>query len=314
MFWLFPSGACQKKELVRKPKPVDVVTVHEPEPPPVPQIPMELDMTVDATPEVEVEPVPAPDPVESMILPEDAVERARLFYSFGYGASAVQLLKTLPKETLGQPEVQLLLGQASGLGYRHRDALAACRKAENGPKELKLQALICQAQAHLALKEHAAALRLLEGALVLEPDNMQVRYGIMEILVQLKSRDALAKMVGETLARRAEDPATLLYQGMVHELGKSSDKAFSTYEKLTLSDEIPPWVEAEAFDRMGMLMLKSNPAKSREILSRCRQRVPGAGCPRTELALSPPDPRHPERRIRNVQRPGRTNPMVPTTP
>jgi len=297
---------CQKQEPVRSPKPSDIVGHKDPEPgmtavavPPEP-------MTADATPVVEVAPAPPPDPIETMTVPEDPVEKAKLYFELGYGASAVQVLGALPTETLEKAAVQLLLGQAADLCGRYREAVAACTKAaavdEPAPKA---QALLCQAHAYLGLREHAKALRSLEAALAATPDDLIVRRATMDVLVGLKSHDALLKLVQETLVKAPGDPATMLYLGAAHELAKAREKAYETYEKLTGNDTIPAWAEAEALDRMGMLWIKADPKKSREILARCRQRVPGAGCPRTELSLSPPDPRHPERRIRNVSRPGR---------
>ncbi|MBU1242717.1 tetratricopeptide repeat protein [Myxococcota bacterium] len=297
---------CQKQEPVRSPKPADVVGHKDPEPGMMTVVVPPGSMTADATPVVEAAPVPPPDPIETMTVPADPVEKAKLYYEMGYGAAAVQLLGALPAETLEKTGVQLLLGQAAELCGRNREAVAACTKAaavtEAAPKT---QALMCLARAYLGLKEHAKALRSLEAALEASPDDLIVRRATMDVLLGLKSRDALLKVVQETLAKAPGDPATMLYLGSAHELAKAREKAHETYEKLTGNDTIPAWVEAEAFDRMGMLWIKADPKKSREILARCRQRVPGAGCPRTELSLSPPDPRHPERRIRNVSRPGR---------
>ncbi|PKN47631.1 MAG: hypothetical protein CVU59_02170 [Deltaproteobacteria bacterium HGW-Deltaproteobacteria-17] len=297
---------CQKQEPVRSPKPADVVSHKDPEPGMTAVAAPAEPMTADATPVVEMAPVPPPDPIETMTVPEEPVQRAKLYYELGYGASAIQVLGALPAETLDKTEVQLLLGLACELSGRNREAIAACTKAAAVPEAApKTQALLCQARAYLGLKEHAKALRSLEAALVASPDDLIVRRATMDVLVGLKSHDALLKLVQETLAKVPGDPATMLYLGAAHELAKARDKAHETYEKLTGNDTIPAWVEAEAFDRMGMLWIKADPKKSREILARCRQRVPGAGCPRTELSLSPPDPRHPERRIRNVSRPGR---------
>ncbi len=297
---------CQKQDTIRPPKSVDAAGHKDPEPAMPPPAMVPAPGPADATPVKVAEPLPPPDPIETMTIPEEPVARARLYYEMGYGAAAVQVLTALPKETLDKLETQLLLGQAAELCGRWREAVAACAKAdkaaEAGPKT---QALLCQARAYVGLKEHAQALRRLEAALADSPDDLTVRLAMMELLVDLKSRDSLQKLVQETLQKKPGDPATTLYQGAAFELANQREKAQEVYEKLTGSDAVPAAVEAEAFDRMGMLWIKADPKKSREILKRCRERVPGAGCPRTELALSPPDPRHPERRIRNVSRPGR---------
>jgi len=300
------SCGCQKQDTIRPPKTQDAANHKEPELIMAPMAMTPEPMTADATPMVVVEPAPPPDPIETMTIPEEPVARAKLYFELGYGAAAVQVLTALPKETLEKAEVQLLLGEAAELCGRWKEAIAACTQAGNveepGKKTL---ALLCQARAHLGLKEHGPALRKLEAARVLSPDDSAVLLSLMEIYVDLKSRDALLKLVQDTLAKKPGDPATTLYLGAYHELMNQREKAHGVYEKLTGSDEIPAAVEAEALDRMGLLWIKADPKKSREILKLCRQRVPAVGCPRTELSLSPPDPRHPERRIRNVSRPGR---------
>jgi len=307
--WGFVLGsalACQR-EPVRPPKAADASGHKDPEPAMPPPVPA---MTVDATPTMAVEMAPEPpppDPIETMTIPAEPVAKARLFFEMGYGAAALQVLAALPPETLEKPEVQLLAGRAAELAGRARDAVAACQKSAAGTTEAgpKSQALACQARAHWQLKEHALALRQFEAAVAADPEALPHRLALMRALVELKARDTLEKRVAEALAKWPKQPSVLLFQGLAHELAGEREKASAVYEQLTGSDAIPAWVEAEAFDRWGLLWVKADPKRSKELLARCRARVPGAGCPRTELAHSPPDPRHPERRIRNVSRPGR---------
>ncbi len=307
---------CQKQEPLRTQQPKQAPVTQEPVMAPRPMAeepPKDGQPDVPLEPKVDPPPDPPPaDPIETMTIPEEPLPRARLYYEMGYGASALQVLGQLPESERETGEVQLLFGLAAALRGQNRHAVTACRKAaellENNTEKTK--ALFCQGRAHLALREHANALRTLEEALKLSPENLPVRLAMMDIYLQLKNRDVLHRFIQETLQLHPGNGAVLLELGSWHELSNQREKAHETWEKLTMNDQIPSWIEAEAFDRMGMLWIRANPRRAREILERCEKRVPGVGCPRTELSLSPPVPRHPERKVRNVTRPGRygTNP------
>jgi hypothetical protein len=303
---LLAAMAC-RKEPMRAPKATDATIHKDPEPPMPPAMTADA-MTADATSvkAPDPAPVPPPDPIESMTVPEDPVERARLYFEMGYGASALQVLDTLTPEQVEKPEIQLLYCRAAELTGRLKQAVAAGERAAKATDAgARAQAHLCQARAHWGQKEHAPALRRYEAAIEAAPGELAFRLAHLKALLDLKARDAFAKAFGDALARWPDQPSLLLLQGLSLEQAGARDKAHALYEKLTGSDTVPAWVEAEAFDRMGLLWIQADPKRARVVLRRCRERVPGAACPRTELALSPPDPRHPERRIRNVTRPGR---------
>ncbi len=317
LFSLFPilvllAGVACRKEPVRAPK-ADAASGHKDgEPPMTPSMTadaMTADATTaDATPvtEPDMAPAPPPDPIESMTIPENPVDRARLYFEMGYGAAALQVLDGLTPEPLEKPEVQLLYCRAAELTGRLKQAVAAGEKAAKATDAgARALAHHCQARAHWGLKEHAPALRKLEAAIEAAPGELAFRLAHLQALLELKAKDALVRALGDALAKWPGQPSLLLLQGLSLEQAGARDKAHAVYEKLTGSDAVPAWVEAEAFDRMGLLWIQADPKRARDLLRRCRERVPQAACPRTELALSPPDPRHPERRIRNVTRPGR---------
>lgn len=303
-------GVACRKEPMRAPKTADAAGHKDPEPPMPPAMAadaMTADaMTADASPVAEPDMTPEPDPVEAMTIPEDPVARAKLYYEMGYGAAALQVLDALSTDQLEKPELQLLYCRSAELTGRLKQAVVAGEKAAKAADaDARAQAHLCQARAHWGQKEHAPALRKYEAAVEAAPEALPIRLAFLQALLDLKSRDALNKQLGDALAKWPDQPSLLLLHGLSHEQAGARDKAHALYEKLTGSDAVPAWVEAEAFDRMGLLWIQADPKRSRELLRRCRERVPGAACPRTELALSPPDPRHPDRRIRNVTRPGR---------
>lgn len=251
-------------------------------------------------------PAPQPDPIESMTVPAEPVARARLYFEMGYGFAAFQVLSALPPEERKKPENRLLEGLAAEMCGRFRDAAEACADAEAMPDEKsRVEALLCQGRVWMQLKDFKLSAQKFREAHEMAPRDPSTALSLMDALVTLNDGPGLLRLTKKILASDPGDAAAQLYLGIALEMASRRDEADAAFAKLMNNDAVPAYLEAAAFDRRGLLWAKVTPERAREILEQCRKRFPSYGCPRTEVAISPPDPRHPNRKIHNVTRPGR---------
>ncbi len=279
----------------------------QPEPSPEPAA------SVDATPVAVPEPPPK-DPVESMTVPSEPIARAKMYFEFGYGAAAFQVIASLPEEERKKPEIQLLAGLSAEMCGRFREAAAACAAAEALPDlQGRIESLLCQGRVWMQLKDFKSAMQKFQAAHAAAPKDPSTGAALMDALVTLDDGPGLLRTARRILEGEPANFVAQFYLGMALAMTGQRDLADEAFGKLTERDEVPAYLEASAFDQRGLLWSKVSPERARTLLEQCRKRVPAYGCPRTELAISPPDPRHPNRKIRNVTRPGRygTAPLPP---
>lgn len=309
------STTCRRADVV-PPTPVEPLSPADPPAsllsPIQPQPPAP---TQDAT--VVSEAASVKDPIETIAVPTNPIAKAQLYFEMGYGAAAFQILSTLPPEERQKPENQLLEGLSAEMCGRFKEAATACAAAESVSDETrKLDALLCQGRVWMQLKDFKFALQKFQTAYQAAPHNLATTLALMDALVTLNDGPGLLRLTKKVLESDPNHYAAQLYLGIAFEMTGQREDADAMFGKLTDNDAIPAYLEATAMDRRGLLWAKIQPERARSILEQCRIRLPSYGCPHTEVAISPPDPRHPNRKIRNVNRPGRygTAPLVSPPP
>ncbi|MBU1238247.1 hypothetical protein KKF84_07745 [Myxococcota bacterium] len=273
-------------------------------------------MVAAATPPVNPPPVEKPAPaVKSVIkkveaqlpvmtIPRDVMKKARLYISLGYGRSAFLILKELETSLGTTFEYWELRARAAHIFNSATDVLVAVKKGmplAKTPRE-KQSLLLLKGRAQLALRKYGPAKRTLTRALAQFVDDHQTRLTLLEALSHDRQTTLYGKILEEGLKLSPHKGEYLLAQGELLVMKGKTRDAITLFQSLVLRENLPGFVRARALDRAGTLLAARSKSEALKVVSQCRKLFPSYGCVTTEMLIAPPDPRHPNRKIRNVKR------------
>ncbi|MBN2723042.1 MAG: tetratricopeptide repeat protein [Deltaproteobacteria bacterium] len=276
---------------VQKDLPEKKVSVMKKNPPPEPVRIMVAEKVKQASAEPEIK------------IPSDPVEKAALYIKAGYGKSAAKILRGIKPRPETYQYFQLLAESC----YLSRDYSCASREAQKAFKLAdtdikKYNSLIIAGRAYKEKRHFRKALTVLNSGCKLIKENVDCRISRVQIYILLKSKDVLEKELKVCISDFPARGEFQLFQGDLLILQRKIDSAVSHLKKVSENTSFAKWVRARALDSMGKLLGDRSRADAAKVLEKCKKLFPAYGCVETELSISPPDPRHPGRKIRDVKR------------
>ncbi len=260
---------------------------------------------VQVTPQPQKVATPQKKPTsQALVIPKDPMKKAELFERLGYGRSAFTVLKK-HEETLGTTFAYWHLRARAAYTFNSTpDVLAAVKKGlplARTPAEQKALWLL-KGRARFAQRKYPAARRALTKALELAPKDIPTRLSLLEVLAHQRKTTLYRAVLDQGLAMKPDRGEYLLAQGELLALTGKRAKAITHFTNLSRQPKVLPFIRARALDRAGTLLAATSKAKAATLVKECVERFPTFGCVTTEMLIAPPDPRHPNRRIRNVKR------------
>lgn len=240
---------------------------------------------------------------EELKIPEDPLEKAELYIKAGFGYSAYRVLKNIKPA----PDTWKYWYTRALALYTARKFHSAAREAEKSAgltKETPLQykSFLLQARALIEMRRHPQAIKLLQSTCAMVVDAHDCHITRLNHFIVLKRIGDSGKLSDELVKKYPGRGEYHLGRLEHFALDKKLTELKDYMNKVVANTQLPVWVRAKAMDIAGAAIAAKNADEGKKLLEVCRKTFPKYGCIMTELTISPPDPRHPDRKIYDVKR------------
>jgi tetratricopeptide (TPR) repeat protein len=260
--------------------------------------------TPTKTPLVKTVKIPLTKKEEPIVIPKDPYKKAQLFYSLGYGRSAVKLLKNHKKEIGISYDYWILRSRAAYLSGQYRDLLSSTveglKTASTNLQKSEFNLL--RGRAYIKKRNFPAAMRNLKKSIKNAPSDHRSRISLLFVYTILKNVKPMEKLLTESITVDPNRGEYLLAKADLLIIKKKKSQAKEYLKTITTMKKVPRYIQARAFDRYGMMVAVKSKNQAKKVVIECRKRFPSYGCVSTEMAISPPDPQNPNRKIRSIKR------------
>ncbi|MDA3862815.1 MAG: hypothetical protein PF689_03000 [Deltaproteobacteria bacterium] len=242
--------------------------------------------------------------LKNLKIPTEPLAKARFFLKMGYGASALDLLKKNQKKYAKDFKYWLCRLESAYLSTAYKDAENSIVKALEitTDKTEKYKIYLLQGKIFNNRKKYSSAITILQKAISLQPKALTARLEIFPTLKRYKKVSLFKEILQKALDFHPDSGLLQMAKVDLLFLENNSKSALQLLEQISSQTKYKDFVRARALDRFGINLATSDRKSALQLLKRCRKLFPKYGCTGTEVELSPPDPRHPWRRIRSLKR------------